>query len=289
MADSQQISLVECPRDAMQGWPNFIPTLEKIRYINALLKVGFDTIDFGSFVSPKAIPQMADTKEVLKGLEMGATKSKLLAIVANVRGAEDALMFDEISYLGFPFSISPTFQLRNTNSTMEASLVMVEEIQNLCIKNQKELVIYISMGFGNPYGDAYNEELVLEWVDKMVQRNISIVSMADTVGLATPSQVASILQQLIPAYENTRIGVHLHSTPANWRAKVDAALKAGCFRFDGALKGVGGCPMADDVLVGNMDSGLMIPYFNELNLPNQLDMKQLAICSKIAEELFASF
>ena len=289
MAMNTQINLVECPRDAMQGWLHFIPTREKIRYINALLKVGFDTIDFGSFVSPKAIPQLADTKEVLKGLDVDTTKTKLLAIVANIRGAEEALVHDEISYLGFPFSISPTFQLRNTNSTMKTSLEMVEGIQNLCIKNQKELVIYISMGFGNPYGDVYNEEIVLEWVDKMVQRNIGIVSMADTVGLASSAQVSSILNQLIPAYSNTTIGVHLHSTPANWKAKVDAALMAGCTRFDGALKGVGGCPMAEDVLVGNMDTELMIPYFNELNLLNNLDMNALSDSGKIAGELFGGF
>jgi len=289
MPTNKQIRLVECARDAMQGWVHFIPTSEKIRYINALLKVGFHTIDFGSFVSPKAIPQMADTTEVLKGLALGETNTKLLAIVANIRGAEEALVHDEISYLGFPFSISPTFQLRNTNSTIEASLEMVEEIQNLCIKNQKELVIYISMGFGNPYGDVYNEEIVLDWVDKMVQRDIGIVSMADTVGLATPGQIASILNQLIPAYSDATIGVHLHSTPANWKAKVDAALKAGCTRFDGALKGVGGCPMADDILVGNMDTELMIPYFNELNLLNNLDMNALNNCSRIAGKLFATF
>ena len=289
MLTNKKISLVECPRDAMQGWVHFIPTSEKIRYINALLKVGFDIIDFGSFVSPRAIPQMADTKDVLKGLELDATRTKLLTIVANVRGAEEALVHDKISYLGFPFSISPTFQLRNTNSTMKASLEMVEEIQNLCVKNQKELVIYISMGFGNPYGDIYNEEIVIEWVDKMVQRNIGIVSIADTVGLATPGLVGSILIQLIPAYSNTTIGVHLHSTPANWKAKVDAALNAGCTRFDGALKGVGGCPMADDILMGNMDTELMIPYFNELNLLNNLDMNALRESSKIAGKLFATF
>lgn len=285
---TKQISLIECPRDAMQGWTHFIPTSEKIRYINALLKVGFHSLDFGSFVSPKAIPQMADTKEVLQGLSMEATNTKLLAIVANLRGAEEALVYDEISYLGFPFSISPTFQLRNTNTTLQASLEIVEEIQNRCTKNQKELVIYISMGFGNPYGDVYHEEIVLEWVDKIVQRNIAFISMADTVGIATPSQVGSVLNQLIPAYQNTTIGVHLHSTPVNWKAKVDAALNAGCTRFDGALKGVGGCPMAGDALIGNMDTELMIPYFNELNLLNNVDMTALRDCSNLADKMFAS-
>ncbi|MEP7143320.1 MAG: hydroxymethylglutaryl-CoA lyase [Ferruginibacter sp.] len=287
MAPNNKISLIECPRDAMQGWENFIPTQKKISYINALLKVGFDTIDFGSFVSPKAIPQMADTREVVKGLKVDGVKTKLLAIVANVRGAEEAMVFDEISYLGFPFSVSPTFQRRNTNSTMQESLKMVEAIQNLCIKNQKQLVIYISMGFGNPYGDPYHEAIVMEWVDKMVKMDIGIISMADTVGLATPEQVSSILTNLIPSYAGTTIGVHLHSTVANWKAKTDAALKAGCTRFDGALKGVGGCPMANDDLVGNMDTELMIPYFNELNLLNNLDMNALVECSRMAGELFA--
>jgi len=286
MQSNNTISLIECPRDAMQGWKHFIPTQKKIDYINALGKVGFDTIDFGSFVSPKAIPQMADTKEVVKGLRIDPLKAKLLAIVANIRGAEEAVVFDSISYLGYPFSVSPTFQHRNTNSTMEASLEMVEEIQNLCIKNQKELVVYISMGFGNPYGDQYNEAIVKEWVDKIVKMEIGIISIADTVGLATPEQVGSILTKLIPAYPHTTIGVHLHSTATNWKAKVAAALKAGCTRFDGALKGIGGCPMANDELVGNMDTELMIPYFNELNLLNNLDRMALSECSKMAGEIF---
>jgi len=282
----QQIKLIECPRDAMQGWKHFIPTEKKIEYINALLKVGFDTIDFGSFVSPKAIPQMADTAEVLKGLRFDTTKSKLLAIVANVRGAEEAVTHDAIDYLGFPFSVSPTFQIRNTNSTMEESLERVGEIQNLCIKNQKQLVVYISMGFGNPYGDEYNEAMVMKWVDKMVGMGIGIISMADTVGLATAEQVSSIMKVLVPKYSSTEIGVHLHSTAANWKQKVDAALDAGCYRIDGALKGIGGCPMADDELVGNMDTELMIPYFQQLKKINGLDMDALAKCSRLATEIF---
>ena len=288
MNPNNHISLVECPRDAMQGWPHFITTDKKINYINALLKVGFDTIDFGSFVSPKIVPQMADTKQLLQGLALDSSNTKLLAIVANTRGAEEAVMYDAITYVGFPFSISPTFQLRNTNSTMDASLETVETIQNLCIKNQKQLVIYISMGFGNPYGDVYNESLVLQWVDKIVERNIGIVSMSDTVGLASADQIGSILNRLIPMYTNTIIGVHLHSTPLNWKAKVDAALAAGCTRFDGALKGVGGCPMADDELVGNMDTELMIPYFNQLNLLPHLNMNALEECSRMAGDLFTS-
>lgn len=252
-----------------------------------MLKVGFDTIDFGSFVSPKAIPQLADTREVVKGLKVADGGTKLLAIIANVRGAEEAVMFDEITYLGFPFSISPTFQQRNTNSTIEESFATVEEVQNLCIKNQKELVVYISMGFGNPYGDRYDEAIVMEWVEKIIQLDIGIVSMADTVGVATPEQVASILKVLVPSYADTTIGVHLHSTAINWKAKTNAALAAGCTRFDGALKGIGGCPMANDELIGNMDTELMIPYFNELQLLNNLDMAALSECSRMAGELFS--
>ncbi len=282
----QTVKLIECPRDAMQGWKHFIPTEKKIAYINALLRVGFDTIDFGSFVSPKAIPQMADTREVIEKLELGNSPSKLLAIIANERGAGEAVVHEAITYLGFPFSVSPVFQMRNTNSSMEASLERVEEIQNLCIKNRKKLVVYISMGFGNPYGDEYTEAIVMEWVDKMVQLGISIISIADTVGLATAGQVSSVLNVLVPKYSDTEIGVHLHSTSTNWKQKVDAALQSGCKRFDGALKGIGGCPMANDELVGNMDTELMIPYFKELGMLHHLNMDALRECSRMASEIF---
>jgi hydroxymethylglutaryl-CoA lyase len=270
----------------MQGWKHFIPTQKKIEYINALLKVGFDTIDFGSFVSPKAIPQMADTKEVFANLQLANSKSKLLAIIANERGATDAMVYDEIRYLGFPFSVSETFQKRNTNSTIEESLNRVEEIQDLCIKNKKELVVYISMGFGNPYGDEYNESIVFNWVDKLVAMDVKIISLADTVGLATAEQVKSVTKYLVDKLPDIEIGVHLHSTATNWKEKVDAALDAGCKRFDGALKGIGGCPMADDELVGNMDTELMIPYFEELNLLNHLDKDVLKHCSNLASAIF---
>lgn len=280
------VKLIECPRDAMQGWPHFIPTQQKIDYINVLLKVGYDTIDFGSFVSPKAIPQMADTAAVLKGLQVSSSKSKLLAIIANERGAQDAVVFDEITYLGFPFSVSETFQKRNTNSTIAESLGRVEEIQNLCIKTRKELVVYISMGFGNPYGDVYNEEIVFDWVNKLTAMDINIISLADTVGLATKEQVYRVTKHLVDALPGIEIGVHLHSTPVNWKQKADAALQAGCKRFDGALKGIGGCPMADDELVGNMDTELMIPYFEEKNLLNNLDKGALKQCSLLAAEIF---
>ena len=281
-----KIHLVECPRDAMQGWPHFIPTDKKIDYINALLKVGFDTIDFGSFVSPKAIPQLADTKEVIGQLSMGSSRSKLLAIVANVRGAEEAVVYEEISCLGFPFSISPTFQLRNTNSTIEESMQRVKEIQDLCIKKNKQLVIYISMGFGNPYGDIYNEGIVMQWVDKMVAIGIKVISMADTVGLAQPAQVSSILNNLIPKYPGVQVGVHLHSTAANWKLKIDAALHAGCKRFDGALKGIGGCPMANDELVGNMNTELMIEYFDQKDFLPGIDKNALMQALVMADKIF---
>ncbi len=280
------IKLIECPRDAMQGWKAFIPTEKKIEYINALLKVGFDTIDFGSFVSPKAIPQMADTNRVIDNLELSASSSKLLAIVANTRGAEEASVFNAIDYLGFPFSVSETFQQRNTNSSIQQSLERVEEMQNICIKTGKKLVIYISMGFGNPYGDLYSEEIVFEWVNKMVALDIGIISLADTVGVATAEQVYDMTSYLVESLPGVEIGVHLHSTPDNWHEKLEAAVKAGCKRFDGALKGIGGCPMADDQLVGNMDSELMIQYFKEQQMLPELNEDALKESLRIAGELF---
>ena len=278
--------LIECPRDAMQGWKTFIPTEKKIEYINSLLKVGFDSIDFGSFVSPKVIPQMADTKEVIQRLKVQGSSTKLLAIIANVRGAEEASVHDEITYLGFPFSVSETFQLRNTNSSIEESLNRVEEIQNLCIKTGKQLVIYISMGFGNPYGDRYSEEIVFEWVNQLVAMDIGIISLADTVGVATPEQVYDMTEYLVDSLPGTEIGVHLHSRPDNWQEKLEAAVKAGCKRLDGALKGIGGCPMADDELVGNMNSELMIYYFEEHGLLHELNKGALAESLRIAGEIF---
>jgi hydroxymethylglutaryl-CoA lyase len=280
------IKLIECPRDAMQGWPHFIPTAKKIAYINSLLQVGFHTIDFGSFVSSKSIPQMADTKEVILKLETGNSKTKLLAIVANRRGAEDAVMYDEITYLGFPFSISETFQLRNANSTIQQSVERVEEIQNLCIKKQKQLVIYLSMGFGNPYGDKYDENILLHWANEMIKKGIKIISLADTVGLATPRQIAFALNILIPQYPNIEFGVHLHSTFTNREEKLKAAVNARCTRFDGALRGIGGCPMAQDELVGNMDSVFMIDYFKEKQISNELNEDALRMSLQLASEIF---
>lgn len=286
MSATKKIKLIECPRDAMQGWSHFIPTQKKTAYINALLRVGFDTIDFGSFVSPKAIPQMADTKEVLKGLDLSNTNSRLLAIIANLRGATEAVVYDEISYLGFPFSISETFQQRNTNASIADSFKVVSEIQELCIKNRKELVVYISMGFGNPYGDEYNEGILMHWVEKMASLDIKIISLADTVGLAKPEQVTSAVSKVIPAFPGIETGVHLHSAPGNRVAKLDAALEHGCTRFDSAIKGIGGCPMAGDELVGNMDTEVMIAHFEQKGLHLEIDYEQLAVCNRMASEIF---
>ena len=278
--------LIECPRDAMQGWKNFIPTKKKIEYINSLLEVGFHTIDFGSFVSPKAIPQMADTKEVMKGLEVEHSATKLLAIVANTRGAEEAVVYDEMTYLGFPFSISETFQQRNANSSIVESLIRIEAIQSLCLKSSKQLVIYLSMGFGNPYGDEYNEDILVKWAHEMVRRDIQIISLADTVGVATPEQISFALNTLIPKYPQATIGVHLHSTPTNWKEKLQAAVNAGCKRIDGSLKGIGGCPMAGDELVGNMNSELVITYLEEKGLLPEINKEALNKSLRIASEIF---
>ena len=270
----------------MQGWKAFIPTDKKIEYLNALLQVGFDTIDCGSFVSEKAIPQMADTKKVISELEIRAAKSKLLTIVANKRGADEAAGYEQIDYLGFPFSISETFQQRNTNSSIDQSFNRVEEINEICSKNKKQLVVYISMGFGNPYGDVYSEQIVFDWVKKIASLGIKIISLADTVGLATPQQVHHITEYLVRKMPELEIGVHLHSAPVNWKEKVDAALTAGCIRFDGALKGIGGCPMANDELVGNMDTELMISYFESLGTLNSLNKDALRESLRIASEIF---
>ncbi len=280
------VQLIECPRDAMQGWPHLIDTNKKIAYINRLLQVGFDTIDMGSFVSPKAIPQMADTKEVLKGLQLNGSASRLLAIVANVRGATEAVAYDEISCLGFPFSISPTFQQRNANSTIEESVVRVEEIQALCVRNNKQLVLYLSMAFGNPYGDVYNEDILLHWAGEMIKRDIKVISLADTVGLATPGQIRFALQTLIPRYPGTSFGVHLHSSAANRVAKLAAAAETGCTRFDGALKGIGGCPMAQDELVGNMDTLVLMHYFRQENRLPAINEAALRESLLLADEIF---
>jgi len=260
------VQIVECPRDAMQGMKEFISTKKKVRYINSLLKVGFHTIDVGSFVSPKAIPQMADTAAVLDQIDLSETKSHLLAIVANLRGANDAVQHASIKYLGYPFSISETFQLRNTNATIAESLERVKQIQELCINNNKELVLYISMGFGNPYGDDWNVEIVKKWVSKLADLEIKIFSLSDTIGVSTPDSIAYLFSNLIPSHKELTFGAHLHTQPHNWKEKIESAYNNGCLRFDGAIKGYGGCPMAKDDLTGNMPTENMVNYFDELGV-----------------------
>ncbi len=258
----KSVKIIECPRDAMQGIKShFIPTQIKASYINALLKVGFDTIDFGSFVSPKAIPQMKDTAQVLKMLNLKDTRSKLLAIVANTRGAIDACSFDEIDYLGYPFSISEIFQMRNTGKTIAQSLKILEEILALANTHNKEVVAYLSMGFGNPYGDPWNVEIVANWTDTLANMGVKILSLSDTVGVASGEVISYLFKNLIPLYPHIEFGAHLHSHPNHWHEKVDAAYKAGCNRFDGAIRGYGGCPMAKDDLTGNMPTEKLISYF----------------------------
>ncbi len=280
------IKIIECPRDAMQGLHNFIPTQTKIDYINQLLKVGFDTIDFGSFVSPKAIPQMADTKEVLAGLNLAQTNTKLLAIIANLKGAEMAVQYPEITYLGFPFSISETFQHRNTNSSIAESLETVKAIQQLCVSNNKELVVYISMGFGNPYGDDWNTEIVEKWVKEMGQLGIKIISLSDTIGIANPETIAYLFKYLIPTFPNIEFGAHLHTTPNTWQEKIEAAYENGCKRFDGAMKGFGGCPMAADDLTGNMATENLYAYFNDKGLQTGIDGYKFVDALIIANQVF---
>jgi hydroxymethylglutaryl-CoA lyase len=283
---SAKITLVECPRDAMQGWAHMIPTQQKIAYLNALLKVGFDVLDCGSFVSAKAIPQMADTKEVIPQLDMSSTQTKLLTIIANTRGAEEAVQFPQISYLGFPFSISETFQIRNTNKTIATSLDQVGEIQNLCVKHGKELVVYISMGFGNPYGDAYSAEVALQWVGKLSEMGIKIVSMADTVGIAKPDTIAYIFSHLVPEFKHMEIGAHFHSTTDSWEEKMQTAFDNGCLRFDSAIKGIGGCPMAEDELVGNIATEKILNWCERKGLPLQLDIAAFDAAFEMAGSVF---
>lgn len=276
------MKIIECPRDAMQGLHDFIPTEKKINYINQLLKVGYDSIDFGSFVSPKAIPQLADTTEVLAGLDLSHAKSKLLAIVANVRGAEQASQYNQIQYLGFPFSISETFQQRNTHSSISQSLDSVKRIQELCLATGKGLVLYISMGFGNPYGDEWSTEIAERWVGKMDNLGVKIISLSDTIGVATPESISYLFGSLIPRFPHIEFGAHLHTTPTTWKEKIEAAYNSGCKRYDGAIKGFGGCPMAADELTGNMPTENLVSFFEEKNIDLDLNkeaFKQSMIAS----------
>lgn len=277
------MKLIECPRDAMQGMHDFIPTEKKVEYINALLRVGFDTIDFGSFVSPKAIPQMRDTSKVLKQLQLSGSNSKLLAIVANERGAQDAAQFDEISYLGFPFSVSETFQQRNANSSIEESLGRVEAIKRICDNSHKKLVVYLSMAFGNPYGDVWSSEIVTTWGKRLANDlGIEILAPSDTVGSSTPKTILDIFSTLIPEVPGVEVGAHLHTTPFTWREKVEAVIASGCNRMDGALKGFGGCPMAADELTGNMPTENVIAYLNEKGIQNKINLKELDSALRLA-------
>ncbi len=257
----EHVKIIECPRDAMQGIKAFIPTEKKVDYIQSLLRVGFDTIDFGSFVSPKAIPQMVDTAEVLSKLDLSQTRSKLLAIIANTQGAEMASKHKEIRYLGYPFSISENFQMRNTHKTIAESLVTLQEILDIANATDKEVVAYLSMGFGNPYGDPWNVEIVGEWTERLSNMGVRILSLSDTVGSSTPEVIEYLFSNLIPKYQHIEFGAHLHTTPDKWFEKVDAAYKSGCRRFDGAIQGFGGCPMAKDDLTGNMPTEKMLSYF----------------------------
>jgi hydroxymethylglutaryl-CoA lyase len=269
------IQITECPRDAMQGITAFIPTEVKAAYINLLLQVGFDTIDFGSFVSPKAIPQMQDTAQVLQKLDLSSSRSKLLAITANYRGADEAAQHDEITYLGFPFSISETFQQRNANTSIAQAFEIVRRIKALSDIKGKKLLVYLSMGFGNPYGDEWHNDIVLRWAKKLVDEGVEYISLADTIGIAAPEQIESLYSSLSGHFKETTWGVHLHSTPDSWRHKVEAAYKSGCKRFDTALKGYGGCPMAKDELTGNIATENVVSYLQSQNVDPGLNLDKL--------------
>ncbi|GCD77415.1 hydroxymethylglutaryl-CoA lyase [Thermaurantimonas aggregans] len=272
VSDKEEFIIVECPRDAMQGLKEFIDTKRKITYLNSLLKVNFHTLDFGSFVSPKAIPQMRDTAEVLKGLDLSNTKTKLLVIVANERGGEQACQYPQISYLGYPFSVSEEFQKRNTNKSIDESLKLVEELYKMSKSVGKELVVYLSMGFGNPYGEEWSPEIVLKWSKVLADMGIRTLSVSDTVGMATVDSIRHIFELLIPSLPHVTFGAHLHTLPYQWFEKIDAAYKAGCRRFDGAIRGFGGCPMAKDELTGNMPTEKLISYMLSEQLPNSLNL-----------------
>lgn len=280
------MKVIECPRDAMQGLAAFVPTQMKINYINSLLKVGFDAIDFGSFVSPKAIPQMRDTAEVLDGLNLSGSSTKLLAIVANTRGAEEAADFEEIDYLGYPLSLSETFQQRNTNRSIASAFDNLAEIQEICEENNKMLVVYLSMGFGNPYGDPYKMEYVHEYVERLDDLEVSIISLADTIGVANPSSITTLFESIIPKFPHIEFGAHLHARPDTVREKLVAAYKAGCRRVDGTLRGFGGCPMAKDELVGNMPTETILEVLHDLNVEFRLNREAIKKSLSISHDVF---
>jgi len=286
---SKQIKIIECPRDAMQGIKDFIPTAQKVQYIQSLLRVGFDTIDVGSFVSPKAIPQMVDTTEVLANLDLSSTRSKLLAIVANTRGATEAAKHNEIEYLGFPFSISENFQMRNTHKTIAQSVVTLQEILNIAESSNKQVVAYLSMGFGNPYGDPWNVEIVGEWTERLGNMGVKILSLSDTIGSSNPENISYLFSNLIPSYPNIEFGAHLHTTPSTWFEKVNAAYTAGCCRFDGAIQGFGGCPMAKDELTGNMPTEKLLSYFTAKKTQNDLNALSFESAYNEATKIFSVY
>ncbi|MFV8369197.1 hydroxymethylglutaryl-CoA lyase [Flavobacterium sp. LB2R40] len=285
----EPIKIIECPRDAMQGIKPFIPTEKKVAYIQSLLRVGFDSIDFGSFVSPKAIPQMQDTAEVLARLDLSQTQSKLLAIIANTQGATSASVYPEIQYLGFPFSISENFQMRNTHKTIAESLITLQEILEIADKSNKEVVAYLSMGFGNPYGDPWNMEIVGEWTQKLATMGVKILSLSDTVGSSSPEVISYLFSNLIPKYPHIEFGAHLHTTPDKWFEKIDAAYKGGCRRFDGAIQGFGGCPMATDNLTGNMPTEKLLSYFTAQKEFTNVSPMSFESAYNEASKLFGEF
>ena len=285
----RSIKIIECPRDAMQGLKNFIPTDLKIKYIQSLLRVGFDTLDFGSFVSPKAIPQMRDTKAVLDKLDLSNTRTKLLSIVANLRGAEMACSINSIDYLGFPFSISENFQMRNTHKTISESEIVLKDILDITQKKNKKLVVYMSMAFGNPYGDPWDIDIVGEWAERLHSMGVEILSLSDTIGSSKPESISYLFSNLIPKFPHVEFGAHLHTHPNSWYEKLNAAYKAGCYRFDGAIQGFGGCPMASDSLTGNMPTEKMISYFNSENVDTHIDILPFESAHNSASKLFSDF
>jgi hydroxymethylglutaryl-CoA lyase len=285
----EAIKIIECPRDAMQGIKTFIPTARKVAYIQSLLRVGFDTIDFGSFVSPKAIPQMQDTAEVLAQLDLSQTRSKLLAIIANTQGAVAASQYQPIQYLGFPFSISENFQMRNTHKTISESLITLQEILEIADNSGKEVITYLSMGFGNPYGDPWSLEIAGEWIEKLSNMGAKIVSLSDTVGSSTPDVIHYLFLHLIPKYPKIEFGAHLHTTPDKWFEKIDAAYNSGCRRFDGAIQGFGGCPMATDVLTGNMPTEKLVSYFTSKKENTNISAMSFESAYNEASKLFGSY
>jgi hydroxymethylglutaryl-CoA lyase len=285
----QNVKIIECPRDAMQGIKDWIPTAEKAQFIQSLLSCGFDTIDFGSFVSPRAIPQMRDTAELLSALDLSKSKSKLLSIVANVRGAQDAVRFTEIDYLGYPFSISENFQMRNTHKTINQSLDQLNEILNIADSNNKVVVAYLSMGFGNPYGDPWNLEIVAEWTEKLASMGVRIISLSDTIGSSTPDTITYLFSELISKYPTIEFGAHLHTTKDKWHEKIDSAFHAGCKRFDGAIQGFGGCPMAKDELTGNMPTEKLLSYFTAKKIPTLIHPMSFESAYNRASKIFNNY